>query len=68
VNDAKNAKEFIDLLAAAMCDAAIEGKCTQLQTTIRPPGRALALVRIVVVPEQLDFVRSSPDAKFERPA
>jgi hypothetical protein len=34
MSDATSAAEFLDVLAAAMLDAANEGKCSQLQTTI----------------------------------
>lgn len=60
--------EFTSLLIAAMLDAAVEGKCTQMQTTITPPGKSPKLVRIVVVPEELDFVRASSTGPFRRPA
>lgn len=46
---------FLDMLRAAMLDAAIERKMTQLKTTITPPGRAKAeLIRIIIVPETMD--------------
>lgn len=49
---------FLNLLIAAMSDAAVEGKITQLQTTITPEGTTKAkLVRIVVMPEEMDHVR-----------
>lgn len=59
-------QQFLALLIAAMQDAAVEGKCTQLQTTITPPGHRAKLVRLVVVPEELDFVRTDPAGKFKR--
>lgn len=59
--------QFIELLLAAMCDAAVEGKCTQLQTTITPPGTSKKTVRLVIIPEELDFVRSDGVGKFRRP-
>lgn len=59
--------EFLDLLVAAMMDAAIEGKCTQLQTTISPPGKGSKLVRLVIIPEEMDFVRGSGTGQFKRP-
>ena len=47
---------FLDLLIAAMNDAAINGKLTQLQTQLKPEGSAkLEVVRIVVIPEKMDF-------------
>ncbi len=45
---------FIEILLAAMMDAAVEGKLTQLQTTIAPDGKNVKLVRIIVVPDELD--------------
>lgn len=58
--------QFLDLLLAAMQDATIEGKCTQLQTTITPPGHRAKLVRLIVVPEEMDYVRTDPAGKFQR--
>lgn len=47
---------FMELLIAAMCDAAVEKKLTQLQTTITPPGRKHAkIVRIIVIPEDMTY-------------
>ncbi len=49
---------FLDLLLAAMQDAATTGHITQLQTTIMPAGATKAkLVRLVVVPEEMEVVR-----------
>lgn len=49
------AEAFIDILLAAMKDAAIERKMTQLKTTITPAGRTKPiLVRIIIVPETMD--------------
>jgi len=45
---------FLDLLIAAMLDAAGERKLTQLQSTIEVKGK-LKLVRIIVIPEEMDF-------------
>jgi hypothetical protein len=46
---------FLDLLIAAMKDAAIERKLTQLQTQLDPDGRGkLKRVRIIVIPDELD--------------
>lgn len=48
---------FLDLLIAAMYDAALERKLTQLQTTITPEGTSKAkIIRIVVIPEEMDRV------------
>lgn len=45
---------FVDLLIAAMHDAALEGELTQLQTQFQPDGRKeMHTVRIIVVPEKL---------------
>ncbi len=51
-------KTFLDILIAAMNDAVIEGKITQIQTTITPEGTTKAkLLRIIVVPEEMEYVR-----------
>lgn len=56
---------FLDMLIAAMTDAAVEGKTSQLQTTITPEGATKPkLVRIIVVPEEMDVVRPV-GGKFE---
>jgi hypothetical protein len=60
------ATEFESLLIAAMMDAAIEGKISQLQTTITPPGQGAKLIRLIVVPEEMDFVRPGPRGPFQR--
>lgn len=58
---------FLDLLIAAMQDAAMTGHITQLQTTITPEGTAKAkLVRLVVIPEDMEVVRPL-GGKFTRP-
>lgn len=47
---------FIDLLIAAMKDAAIERKLTQLKTTITPEETGKAKhVRLIVIPEEMDY-------------
>lgn len=46
---------FVDLLLAAMMDACINGKLTQLKTTITPDdSKPPMLVRIIVVPEEME--------------
>ena len=48
---------FIDLLIAAMKDAALERKLTQLQTQFDPTETGKGpkkVVRIVVIPDELD--------------
>ncbi len=57
------ANTFMDLLVAAMLDAAMELKLTQLQTTITPPGSSPQIVRVIVIPEQMQF---KMDAKGQR--
>jgi hypothetical protein len=56
---AKNPQEaFLELLIAAMQDAAVNKKLTQLQTQLDPTetGRGpLKRIRIIVVPDELDF-------------
>lgn len=47
---------FLELLVAAMKDAAIERKLTQLCTQFDPSGKGkLKRVRIVVIPDELDY-------------
>ncbi len=49
---------FLNLLIAAMKDAAIEHKLTQLQTQLDPTetGKGpLKKIRIIVIPEEMDF-------------
>ena len=50
---------FLGLLLAAMKDAAVNRKLTQLQTQLDPtegrvPGAKLKVVRIIVIPDELD--------------
>jgi hypothetical protein len=45
---------FLDLLIAAMSDAAVNGKLTQLKTQIDADGKGLKLIRLVVIPERMD--------------
>ena len=55
-NEDKNKAEvFLDMLLAAMRDAACERKLTQLKTTITPSGKTKPeIIRIVIVPETMD--------------
>lgn len=46
---------FIDLLLASMLDAATGGHLTQLQTTITPEGKKSKTVRIIIVPEEMQW-------------
>ena len=46
---------FLNMLVAAMSDAVIEGKLTQLQTQLDPDGKGLRRVRIIVVPEEMQY-------------
>lgn len=46
---------FLDLLIAAMKDAAIEMKLTQLKTQIDPDGKGIRHVRLIVVPERMQY-------------
>lgn len=45
---------FLDLLIAAMTDAAKEKKLTQLQTSIGE-GKERKTVRLIVIPEELEY-------------
>jgi hypothetical protein len=38
-----------------MKDAAVNRSLTQLRTQLDPDGKGLRVVRIIVVPEQMDF-------------
>lgn len=56
MSDEKRAKAFEDFLIAAMKDAAIDNKITQLKTTITPEETGKqTLVRIVVMPEKMEY-------------
>ena len=47
---------FLDVLLAAMHDAVLEGKLTQFATQFQPEGtKGLKRVRIIVVPEEMQF-------------
>lgn len=46
---------FLDLLIAAMKDAAISLSLTQLKTQIDPDGKGVRHVRVIVVPEQMEY-------------
>jgi hypothetical protein len=45
---------FLNMLIAAMKDAAAENKLTQLKTTIDPDGKGPRFVRLIVIPEKMD--------------
>lgn len=45
---------FLDMLVAAMMDAAVEKKMTQLKTTIDPDGKGAKYVRLIIVPEDME--------------
>lgn len=46
---------FLNFIVAAMLDAAVEMKLTQLKSTIIPPGATKEkLVRIIIVPEMME--------------
>lgn len=51
---------FLNLLIAAMSDAAVENKLTQLKTQIDPDGKGIRHVRIIVIPEAMDFNFARP--------
>lgn len=58
---------FLDMLIAAMKDAVLNGKITQLQTTMTPEETGKAkLLRIIVVPEEMEIVRQL-GGRFTRP-
>ena len=53
--NSQEAEAFLGLLIAAMKDAVLEGKNTQLKTIIDPDGKGLRMVRIIVVPEVMEY-------------
>ena len=48
------------MLVAMMSDAAVEGKISQCQTTIDPDGKGVRIVRIVIMPEKMDYSFNPP--------
>lgn len=57
----EQANAFIDLLIAALMDAAGARKMTQLKTTCQPPGHTRPqMVRIIIVPETMDIEWKEP--------
>lgn len=61
MSDEKRADAFMDLLMAAMLDAAIEMKLTQLKTTITPEKTGKqTFIRIIVIPEQMQYQSVDP--------
>jgi hypothetical protein len=46
---------FLDLLIAAMLDAAEELKLTQLQTQLQTSKRGMRIVRVIIVPEEMEY-------------
>jgi len=48
---------FMDLLIAAMLDAATSMSLTQFKTTITPDDGRQRTVRIIVVPEEMEYAR-----------
>lgn len=46
---------FLDLLLAAMKDAALTLNLTQMKAQINPDGKGLRHVRIIVVPEAMEY-------------
>lgn len=48
---------FTEFLSAALLDAACENKLSQLQIKIFPPGGTKEkVIRIIVVPEEMDHI------------
>lgn len=56
---------FLELLIAAMSDAAVSGSLTQLKTTIDPDGKGVHIIRLIVVPEKMAFEFPKPLASRE---
>lgn len=46
---------FSNFLLAAMKDAIFESKLTQLKVEFNPDGKGLKQVRVIVIPEKMDF-------------
>ncbi len=69
MSSGRKAEAFIDLLIAAMTDAAVSRNLSQLKTTITPEGTTKAhIVRIIIVPESMDYdwpqgLQSKPESK-----
>jgi len=58
---------FLNLLIAAMTDAAIGGHNTQLKTSIDPDdGKGIRYVRIIVIPEEMphNWPKEAPAGKM----
>lgn len=47
------AVDFVNLVIAAMLDAAIEGEMTQLKCTVDTDSMGEQVVRVIVVPEKM---------------
>lgn len=48
---------FLDLLSAAMLDAATSSKMSQLQLTVGVPGTIKGkVVRVIIVPDDMDYL------------
>lgn len=60
---------FLEMLVAAMKDAAIEKKLTQLHIQLDPTetGKGkMKTVRVIVIPDELDFVFTPPLGSQDR--
>lgn len=51
---------FMNLLYAAMKDAALELKLTQLFAQLDPDGKGIKKIRVIVVPEEMEFAFPPP--------
>jgi len=67
MSDEKRAETTVDLLIAAILDAAIEMKLTQFKTTITPEKTGKqTFVRIIIVPEQMEYESVDPKGFMKR--
>ena len=59
---------FLELLIAAMKDAALGDRISQLKTSIDPDGKGIRYVRIVVIPEdmRINFPKTQPIGSSDR--
>lgn len=65
-NEPNEINAFLNLLTAGILDAATERKMTQLLTQCQPDGMKMQKVRIIIVPETMDFEWPKPLKDIKR--